>query len=482
MQHPKKALLNSNEFDMRAIGSMFLPYIGDGGSHPVDEVWGIAKIYDADAIEVLETEPMSTSPGVLLGGSSAGDYKVMMEDGKPLLVEGKPALLDHIAICELGVWDKGGEPEGVNSIAVGDDNMVDKTRADELLEKCLEHIQGMGQKVDSMGARVDAIARRHDDDDARKRFSRRKDDDDDDAYRKRHDAEEEEVKKSFKEKGDPEDVAADRSKRARKDAEEEELFIKDRRHKKDDDDGDDKKHDARDDDFSKRKDDDDDDTYKKRHDSEEEEMVKAGAKKEDVRRARKDAEKRDDDVRRKKDDDDDVKKKADAAANLAGTTAEQVLAMQKSFTAKIAELTAMIPPQTTDENFNSLIDAQARADGFYSQHGLQAPRPLNGETVIGYRRRALRGLQQHSLRWKDTDLLKLDDTTFGVIEEQVYADSVIAANNPVDLADGVLRPIVRRLASGHTVTEYRGSPRAWMDKFAGPVRQYVKKFTDRGAA
>jgi hypothetical protein len=36
-----------------------------------------------------------------------------LEDGSVLLIEGKPSLLDHVAICELGVWDKGKDPEGI---------------------------------------------------------------------------------------------------------------------------------------------------------------------------------------------------------------------------------------------------------------------------------------------------------------------------------------------------------------------------------
>lgn len=112
MQHPEKALLDSDEFGMRVVGTIMLPYLKG------DEVWGVAKIYDADTIETLEREQMSTSPGVLLGGRD--DHKITMEDGSLVLIEGKPDLLDHIAICARGVWDKGGEPAGVSSAAVND--------------------------------------------------------------------------------------------------------------------------------------------------------------------------------------------------------------------------------------------------------------------------------------------------------------------------------------------------------------------------
>src|SRR5579864_4893543 len=88
VKHPKKSLLTSEEFVDRIAGTMFLPYIKD------DEVWGIAKIYDNEAIEWMKDEQLSTSPAVLLGSDS---QKMTLEDGTKLIVEGKPTLLDHLA-------------------------------------------------------------------------------------------------------------------------------------------------------------------------------------------------------------------------------------------------------------------------------------------------------------------------------------------------------------------------------------------------
>lgn len=112
-EHPKKATLNSEEFADRIIGTVLLPYIQG------DEVWAIAKLYDDAAIAVMTERPSSTSPSVVLG--SPDDTKLKMEDGSVLLIEGKPTLLDHIAMLPTnpdgsggrGVWDKGGPPMGV---------------------------------------------------------------------------------------------------------------------------------------------------------------------------------------------------------------------------------------------------------------------------------------------------------------------------------------------------------------------------------
>lgn len=98
-QHPKKSLLTSKEFGDRIVGTVFLPFIRE------DEVWAVVKIFDAEAIQILNTEQMSTSPAVLLEPGSAVKETTK---GERLLIEEKPKLLDHIAICEQGVWDKGG--------------------------------------------------------------------------------------------------------------------------------------------------------------------------------------------------------------------------------------------------------------------------------------------------------------------------------------------------------------------------------------
>lgn len=125
MLHPAKALLNSKEFGARTVGSMMLPYIKG------DEVWGIAKIYDDETVAMLSKGGMSTSPCVLLGNKD--NQRLTLEDGTPLLVEGKPSLLDHLAICERGVWDKGGDPSGVRTDnQTGDQDMLTKEQMDDV--------------------------------------------------------------------------------------------------------------------------------------------------------------------------------------------------------------------------------------------------------------------------------------------------------------------------------------------------------------
>lgn len=115
LEHPDTPLLDTKEFKARIVGTVFLPYIRD------EEPWGIAKILDMKIATMLETEKMSTSPGVFCGGA-----KLKLPGDNKLLIEDKPSLVDHIALLYSdpdgsgtggkGVWDKGGEMSGVESI------------------------------------------------------------------------------------------------------------------------------------------------------------------------------------------------------------------------------------------------------------------------------------------------------------------------------------------------------------------------------
>jgi 8-oxo-dGTP pyrophosphatase MutT (NUDIX family) len=114
-QHPPGDELNQTEFADRVIGAVMLPYLVE------DEVWGVAKIYDQDAAQMMLDLPLSTSPAVVFRDPDVNQTR-KIDGGRTLLIEGEPSLVDHLAICELGVWDKGGEPTGV---ARGEPEMAD---------------------------------------------------------------------------------------------------------------------------------------------------------------------------------------------------------------------------------------------------------------------------------------------------------------------------------------------------------------------
>ncbi|MHB8914746.1 MAG: hypothetical protein ACYC4K_02915, partial [Thiobacillus sp.] len=77
-------------------------------------------VYDGDAALLMSTSHISTSPAVVFRDAGSTET-IQLDDGKTVLIEGKPSYLDHLAICEQGVWDKGGEPSGIN---LGGNNMA----------------------------------------------------------------------------------------------------------------------------------------------------------------------------------------------------------------------------------------------------------------------------------------------------------------------------------------------------------------------
>lgn len=153
-EHPKTSLLDTQEFRDRAIGTVTLPYVKD------DEVRGIAKVFDEDGAALMRSSHASTSPAVVFRDAGS-TQSIELNDGSTVLIEGKPSYLDHLAICVEGVWDKGGEPTGVN--LEGDSKVENE-------EKVPAWADALGKKLDSVCSRMDAIENKGGDkfDDAKK--------------------------------------------------------------------------------------------------------------------------------------------------------------------------------------------------------------------------------------------------------------------------------------------------------------------------
>ncbi|HEY4152148.1 MAG TPA: hypothetical protein VGM38_02390 [Pseudolysinimonas sp.] len=138
-EHPPGNELTQAEFEKRVIGSIMLPYLVE------DEVWGVARIYDQDAAQMMRDRQLSTSPAVVFGDASVNETR-KLEGGRTLLIEGEPSLVDHLAVCELGVWDRGGDPTG---ISLGD--------APETAEGPAEDLPQEASRIDRVGRALDAL-------------------------------------------------------------------------------------------------------------------------------------------------------------------------------------------------------------------------------------------------------------------------------------------------------------------------------------
>ena len=405
--HPERSGLNHEEFRERSIGSIVLPYIKG------DEVWGIAKIFDADAAALMQTTHRSTSPGVT---PPQGSQPITLEDGTKVLPEGLPLILDHLAICEAGVWDKEGPPEGIRlDASPGKVHM-----AEEDLEKELKDARARIDEFEKADkARKDAAAEEERKDKAR---------------RDAEQSDKEAIEKAEKEKAD----------KAKKDA----------RRK----------------DWEERKDGESEEDYEKRQDSrmDDESEEEFDARKKD-RKAKKDAAGAQIETVDPERGMDVIKDSKQRFETLERNNAE----LQR----QLAEIKAGQKPLTMDER-NEIAKAFHRADSLYQMLGDATPHNIQGETPIAYRRRLAAGLRKYSDRWKDYTIHdSLDATAFELIEKHIYDDARAFAKNPSNgSAVGVLREVKDTTTMpGKTITRFYGDARAAWTAFMPPMRTYLTK-------
>ncbi|HDR9497052.1 TPA: NUDIX domain-containing protein [Burkholderia cepacia] len=382
VDHPEKATLDSKEFDNRVVGTVLLPYIKG------DEVWAIARIYDEATAILMSQEQLSTSPSVVFRNPDVENSTVTLDGGQTLLIEGKPCLLDHIAICEVGVWDKGGPPSGVSTTNVQEPEMTEEERKAKADAEAKEELEARAKADAEAKAKADA---------------------------------EEEKAKADAEKYDKLMSAVD-SLCKRMDSMEE----------------------------------------AKKADTMPADELKVSDKKADSAEE-KDAKEKEAEAAKLKAEAKEEEAKADAAKR------ESALLDRVAQLEKLLVATASLTPKPlTDDDHAAFADAQAKADSIYSAFGKQAPRALNGEDVLSYKKRLAAPMKAHSAAWKDVDLSKLEASVFQIAETAIYADAMGAAIHPVESPEGGLRAVTKDTGTGHRVTTFYGRPGDWMDQFRPP--------------
>ncbi|ENI0651921.1 NUDIX domain-containing protein [Salmonella enterica] len=201
--HPEKNTLDSNEFAKRVIGTLTNSWVADNG-----EVWAIARVYDAEAAEIMATRQLSTSPTVKFVEVPDSIIEI---DGQPLLVEPSPELLDHVAICEQGVWDKLLAPTGIKSDSIPNEaEKMDEEKIVALINKAIDARMAKADEEKDAKAKADA---------------------EEEARKEKADAEEKEAEEA-KAKADAEEKAAkekaDAEAKEKADAEEAERMAKEK--------------------------------------------------------------------------------------------------------------------------------------------------------------------------------------------------------------------------------------------------------------
>jgi len=129
-----------------------------------------------------------------------------------------------------------------------------------------------------------------------------------------------------------------------------------------------------------------------------------------------------------------------------------------------------------DEEAGMYSDAQAACDSVYAAFGKRASRPLQGESLLGYRKRLLRGLQTYSDAYKAIDLRSIKDAALlAIAEKQIFADA-LAASKIVAHGDSLVENRTTDRA-GRTISTFTGPVSAWLDDFKVPALRAMQFHT-----
>jgi hypothetical protein len=99
VEHPPTSILTSRYFGGRCVGMIVHSFVRNA------ELWGVARIIDANACELIAAGLFDTSPSVQFPPASSGGTGARTAGG--ILVEASPALLDHVALVYTGEGNKG---------------------------------------------------------------------------------------------------------------------------------------------------------------------------------------------------------------------------------------------------------------------------------------------------------------------------------------------------------------------------------------
>ena len=118
------------------------------------------------------------------------------------------------------------------------------------------------------------------------------------------------------------------------------------------------------------------------------------------------------------------------------------------------------PIENSDKLRTAAADFQGRADAVFQMQGgaSSAPRYLAGETLLGYKRRILRGLKNYSPSWKDSNVMAINDSqTLEVVADQIFKEAKAHLSSPASVPAGYVREIRERDQSGREIIRFVGN-------------------------
>lgn len=481
VNHPDDNQLTDEEFKARICGTVMLAYLKG------EEVWAVCRIYDKQLVALIMKGDVSTSPGVVFDEGS-GNIELEGDDDN-LLIEGKPYLIDHIALVTpnegtLGVWDKRNIPEGIELTSV-EENLDMDEEGKKLLAQLIasavgEALKPVNDRMGRISSRMDSLggilATEDDREDSRRDAAR------DDACGSRRDAARGDDSRS------EDDIRAEISRlekllhRDDVDSEHEREGME--RYERDRDDRKDSRRDAR-------------------HDAENDgrpHFSKEPRVKEQLNRANEHETGRDD----SRHDDNKIdpglaherervgmeryEERRDSRRDDARGDADKVdpgllhererVGMERYERDRgdsrrdsrhdAADFDGHHIDVRDDEKMS---EARTRADSAFRAIGQDAPAPFRGESSLSYRRRALAVMQKHSVKHKNVDIRAIGDAAaLAMVEDAIYSDARQCIEHQLHNTPGQLVAVARSDAAGRKIVEYKGDMNAWLSAFKQPGR------------
>ncbi|WP_321868624.1 prolipoprotein diacylglyceryl transferase [Paraburkholderia tropica] len=397
LDHPEGGRIGPDD---RIIGTTVSAYVcSDDATSP--EIWVIARVLDGLAQETLLTEIMSTSPSVIVGDSPDG------------FSEGAPLILDHLAVCKVGVWDHQQAPSGIDQEIL----LNDSKTTNEVFGMTPEELEA---KVEALVAlKLEAALSAHT---AKPTADSATDLNPPVVAPQAVMADETPQTHGVTDPGHSHSITLPDTEDCAPATGGEEKTVADA-----------------------------DDTKDESTDTEVKADSEDESKEEPKAETKADSEETPEEVKADSDEDSEMNQNA------------QLAALQ----AQVETLTKALAGQSTlsDAEAADMGTARIHADAAMQSVGKSAVQPFPGEKPMAYRKRVINELKCHSTALKDADVSTIaDSATLSLIEKQVFADAAAFARSGAGIPQNSLRARKHTTEAGHTVIEYDGSPRTWLQE------------------
>jgi hypothetical protein len=114
---------------------------------------------------------------------------------------------------------------------------------------------------------------------------------------------------------------------------------------------------------------------------------------------------------------------------------------------------------------------QEQADNLLRLHNQSAPRAMDGENLVSYKRRLASKVQQVTPNLKDINLNDARGSAFDLLQKQIYDEARREAIRPTTIPKGEMREMRKFDDTGRPFYEWQGSPKAWLGDFSNGAKR-----------